>query len=357
MSAYPPPPGMNARAFGPPAEAPPPAPPGIGVPQTSPSWQGSGLGALGSPLQGPAGGTDESSQLEMKKEIANTIEVQVARLIEQARHDTETKVKMELKTIRDAMMATDARLDQMLAQLDSIEPTEPPEPPLEPAIVGQLLSKIEQRWGQEIRTLKQELHQTILAHNHNADLIKHQKDAIDALRERCMKLQSNSAKNSQIQQQLQQLDARLKTHQKQRRLETFFERLAALEQRVALAQGSAWRYPGMPPMVTPGMNVPQGIPPALMLGMGAAGGMPGKGTAVKGGLGYPGVDSTTDAASASGKAGDKAAFKCPADDEVQAHLSKFMASAEAGGAAALAGLSGSAEATLKPDASTEAEGL
>lgn len=50
------------------------------------------------------------------------------------------------------------------------------EAPLDAAQVGQLLARIEQQWGQEIRTLKEELHQTILAHNHNADLIKHHKD-------------------------------------------------------------------------------------------------------------------------------------------------------------------------------------
>merc|ERR1740127_434897 len=85
--------------------------------------------------------------------------------------------------------------------------------------VGQLLSKIEQQWGQEIRTLKQELHQTILAHNHNADLIKHHKDTIDALRERCSKLTNNSVKTNEIQERLQKLDVRLKQQQKQQKLE------------------------------------------------------------------------------------------------------------------------------------------
>merc|ERR1719230_959148 len=108
------------------------------------------------------------------------------------------------------MMVMDGRLDQLLAQLDGIEVSESQEAALDAEAVGQLLSKVEQQWGQEIRTLKQELHQTILAHNHNADLIKHHKDTIDALRERCVKMQNNNAKTSEIQQQLQKLDARLK---------------------------------------------------------------------------------------------------------------------------------------------------
>merc|ERR1719410_804159 len=98
----------------------------------------------------------------------------------------------------------DARLDQLLGQLDGIEQPEPVEAPLDAQAVGQMLSKIEQSWGQEIRTLKQELHQTILAHNHNADLIKHHKETIDALRDKCLK-QSNT-KTSEVGDKLQKLD-------------------------------------------------------------------------------------------------------------------------------------------------------
>merc|ERR1719150_22733 len=152
---------------------------------------------------------------------------------------------MELKQIRDAMVVMDQQLDSLIAQLDGIEPQEPAETPLDADQVGQLLSKIEQQWGQEIRTLKQELHQTILAHNHNADLIKHHKDTIDALRDRCAKLQGNNVKTPEIQQQLMRLDLRLKQQQKQRKLEPIYDRLAALEQRVAAVTqaGPTWRYP------------------------------------------------------------------------------------------------------------------
>merc|ERR1719310_1262698 len=99
----------------------------------------------------------------------------------------------------------DKRLDQLVVSLDGMDPAESQEAALDAEAVGQLLSKVEQQWGQEIRTLKQELHQTILAHNHNADLIKHHKDSIDALREMCAKLQTNNLKTSEIQQQLQRL--------------------------------------------------------------------------------------------------------------------------------------------------------
>jgi len=223
-------------------------------------------------------GADEGA-LEKQREISGTIATQVARLLDKARLDTENKVKMELKGIRDAIVTMDSRLDQMLAQLETITP--PAEAPLDAEHVGQLLSKIEQQWGQEIRTLKEELHQTILAHNHNADLIKHHKDTIDALRERCNRMQGPGAARTaaEIQAQLSRLDA-LPKQQTQRKMEPLFERLTALERKVAVAAAArqaAWRggYPGLPSMPTfpPGMRPPlagAGMTNAAMMAAAAA---------------------------------------------------------------------------------------
>mmetsp|Transcript_14174 Transcript_14174/g.38965 ORF Transcript_14174/g.38965 Transcript_14174/m.38965 type:complete len:402 (-) Transcript_14174:171-1376(-) len=382
-------PGLSAGPPGisrsPPGEAPPPPPAGLGaIPPAL--WQPPGFGGLGAgaspPATGPAAGganaasagaatshgaIGEGRDLELQKEITGTIEAQVQRLLEQARHDTESKVKMELKGIRDSMLAIDASLDQLLAQLDGIEAQEPAEGPMDAEAVGQLLSKIEQQWGQVIRTLKQELHQTILAHNHNADLIKHHKDTIDALRERCVKMQNSNAKTSEIQQQLQKLDARLKQQQKHRKIEPLFERLSALEQRVAAAatQGAAaWRYPGVPPMVPPGMSMPPGISQGMMPGMGAKAaslmaavkGAKGAGFA-PGGAPFGAATMVGDegCAASSGKAGEKAAFKCPTDEEVQARLSKLCVSTEASTAQAGGGIMNDDEAAAVGDDSTEEE--
>lgn len=226
-----------------------------------------------------------------QNEISGTIAAQVKRLLEQARLDTENKVKVELKGIRDAMVQMDGSLDALLAQLDGLEPRT--EPPLDADHIGQLLSKIEQQWGQEIRTLKEELHQTILAHNHNADLIKHHKDTIDALRERCTRLQGGSARSgAEIQAQLSRLDQLTRQQQTQRKMDPLFDRLTNLERNVAqvtTARNAAWRYPAMPPMpMMPGMRPPMGLnAAAMMASMGAAcggmrppfGGRPGAGAA------------------------------------------------------------------------------
>jgi len=293
------------------------APPGISRgPEGQPPglFQASGVGA------GRHGAPPGN---ELQKEISSTIEAQVAKLIEEASQSTAQKVKIELKQIMEAMKGMDTRLDQLLVQIDGVEPSTSNEPPMDVEAVGVLLSKIEQQWGQEIRMLKQELHQTILAHNHNADLIKHHKDTIDALRERCTKLQSSKGRNSEIVQQMQRLDARLKQQQKSRKLEPLFDRLERLEQRVAAAAARAYGGYGMQHMVPPGVQGVPMMPPGM--------GMLGKGAGPKGGgMGLEG------AAASSGRqknSAAKAAYRCPTDEEVQARLSKLSHAADASEAA------------------------
>jgi len=309
------PPGLGP-ACGPPSEPPPPAPPGLFLGSSRPA------GSV------PTAGADDEGAREKQNEISGTIAAQVKRLLEQARLDTENKVKVELKGIRDAMVQMDNSLDTLLAQLDGIEPRA--EPPLDAEHIGQLLSKIEQQWGQEIRTLKEELHQTILAHNHNADLIKHHKDTIDALRERCTRLQGGNARTgAEIQQQLSRLDQLTRQQQTQRKMDPLFERLSNLERNVhqVTARNAAWRYPAMPPMpMMPGMRPPMGLNAAMM--MNAAGLVPGgKGSGMRPPFG--------------GRAGAGAAVMPEAD---AAAMAAAGLDAEEDEAAALAGDAGAATA-------------
>jgi len=223
---------------------------------------------------GLAPGPADSSEEQLQKEITNTIERQVAQLLQQARNETEGKVKIELKTIIEKIMVMERTLDQLNAQLDAIDPPSKDGPAQGGAVsaesVGQLLSKVEQQWGQEIKTLKEELHQTILAHNHNADLIKHHKETLDALQERSHKIANQNMKPTDVQAQLNKLDARLKQQQKQRKLEPLLERIQVLESHVARAaqQSAAWRFPGMGGLGAPGMS--SMLPPG-MLGAGLPG--------------------------------------------------------------------------------------
>jgi hypothetical protein len=210
----------------------------------------------------------------LRKEILLRIGDQVNQLLLQAKKDSESKVKFELKALNDVMRQMDERLDAITATLDEMEQT--PKQAVEQHQVAQSLAKLEQQWGKELGKLKQELHQTIFAHNHNADLMKHQKDALDQIRQE-IDSQKVSPGNDRIKvakDKLAKADAMLKNQQKQRKLEPLFRRLTALESKLM-----AWRWPmgmmgpmgGMPPMGMPPM--PGAQPPGLNMAA-AAGRMP-----------------------------------------------------------------------------------
>jgi hypothetical protein len=203
-----------------------------------------------------------------RQDILKSIGERVTQLLGAARKDSESKVKAELKALNDIMQQMDARIDELIRQLDEIE--QAPEQAVEPQTVAQALAKLEQQWGKELGKLKQELHQTIYAHNHNADLMKHQKDALDSIRGEIESNKSTISDGERIKQAktaLSKADAMLKGQQKQRKLEPLFRRLAAIEQRIATCR---WPMGMMPGMAHPGMGMPPGMP-----GFGMPGGMPG----------------------------------------------------------------------------------
>merc|ERR1719310_2354468 len=158
---------------------PPGTPPGL---EPAPGLEGDAAPGLDG-AAAPAG--DVSASQELRVEILTRISEQVKKSLDGARRESESKVKMELKQVYDKIGSLDKSLDKLLVKLDEAEETRKqvtPEEPLEQATVAKALAKVEQAWGKELGKLKQELHQTIFAHNHNADLMKHQKDALDTIR-------------------------------------------------------------------------------------------------------------------------------------------------------------------------------
>merc|ERR1719159_425023 len=90
------------------------------------------------------------------------------------------------------------------------------------------ISELEQKWGSEVKALKQDLHRTILAHNHNSDLMRHHRDALDEARR---KLDSQTQpKAEQVDAQIDKVDRMLRAGlAKQRAVDALTERLATLE--------------------------------------------------------------------------------------------------------------------------------
>merc|ERR1719473_1796101 len=83
---------------------------------------------------------------------------------------------------------------------------------LEPTHAGLLksdlqksIAKLEEVWEGEVGSLKHELWQTIQAHNHNADLLKHHKTSIDQIQGRASDTTPNPELES-IHSQLIQVD-------------------------------------------------------------------------------------------------------------------------------------------------------
>jgi hypothetical protein len=216
---------------------------------------------------------------DVRAEILARIGDRVTQLLGAARKDSESKVKAELGAMHAIMGKMDSSIDALVRQLDEIE--EAPEQDVEPQTVAQALAKLEQQWGKELGKLKQELHQTIYAHNHNADLMKHQKDALDAIRTELemQKTPNDSDRVKQAKQQLNKADSLLKGQQKARKLEPLFRRLAVIEQKIAAFRWPGGMMPGMMPGMAPGMGMPPGM------GMG----LPGMGMGMPPGMGMPGM--------------------------------------------------------------------
>eukprot|EP00438_Fugacium_kawagutii_P006080 Skav220306 [mRNA] locus=scaffold525:8399:19452:+ [translate_table: standard] len=126
-----------------------------------------------------------SGNAGMDQEHTNAVREKLMKDVEdkllQAKRENERKVATELKFLQNAMHEMDARLDLLNRRLEDAQMQQKPET-VDATSVGQALAKVEQHWGKELNGVKAELHQMIFAHNHNADLIKIQKDTLDKIR-------------------------------------------------------------------------------------------------------------------------------------------------------------------------------
>merc|ERR1719414_2388220 len=130
-----------------------------------------------------------------------------------------------------------------------------PSQTVDQAYLSQSIAQLEQKWGSEVKALKQDLHRTILAHNHNSDLMRHHRDALDEARRR-LDTQTQS-KAEQVDAQIEKVDRMLRAGQaKQRALDALTERMTALEQQVG---DLVPPFGGMLPGVPQGLNA-MGIP-------------------------------------------------------------------------------------------------
>lgn len=186
---------------------------------------------------------------DLHHEIARDIGQQVERMILEAKHHSEGKVGKEIQKVK-------AKMEQISEKIRTVNERVSR---LEGGIHGMLkadlqksIQKLEEVWEGEVGTLKHELWQTIQAHNHNADLLKHHKDAVDQVQARMSESQPNP-EAEQVHAQLMQAEKILKAEQtKEQQIDQLMQRLTVVQHQ--LHGGAMWPgggYPGFPNMPPP----------------------------------------------------------------------------------------------------------
>lgn len=190
------------------------------------------------------------SDSELHHDIARDIGQQVEMMILDAKHQSEAKVGKELQKVKAKMMEMS---DKIKAIGEGLTRLEPPSTGLLKADLQKSITKLEEVWEAEVGTLKHELWQTIQAHNHNADLLKHHKDAIDEVQGRVQETADVASHGGaggispQVHAQMMEMDKIIQREQaKEDQMEQFVARLAAVQQKIVNSVGP-WPSPGQMP--------------------------------------------------------------------------------------------------------------
>lgn len=170
-------------------------------------------------------------------DMASMIARQVEYMIVQARKGSEARVQADLKAAKHSLSQMDEVVQDLTAKVArclALRSPDVPEEnqPVERPYLESKISELEQKWGTEVKALKQDLHRTILAHNHNSDLMRHHRDALDEARR---SLDANTKPtNEQVEACAEKVERILRAGQsKQRTLESLTERLSTVEQQIA----------------------------------------------------------------------------------------------------------------------------
>lgn len=199
-------------------------------------------------LPGMAAEAPSAAGADVHQDIARDIGQQVEAMILSAKHQNETKVGKEIQKVKAMMAKTSEKVKTVSERLAALEPASTG---LLKADLLKSIAKLEEVWESEVGTLKHELWQTIQAHNHNADLLKHHKESIDQVQASI----DEAAPSPELQQVQAQIEAQLRQAerllQREREKET---KMDAILQRFNVLQGqisgaglaAAWGLPGFP---------------------------------------------------------------------------------------------------------------
>uniref|UniRef100_A0A7S4VXL1 Uncharacterized protein n=1 Tax=Alexandrium monilatum TaxID=311494 RepID=A0A7S4VXL1_9DINO len=171
---------------------------------------------------------------DVHHDIARDIGQQVEVMILEAKRQSESKVGKEIQKIKVKMEQMSEKIKVITERVSRLEPGSGG---LLKKDLQQSIAKLEEVWEGEVGTLKHELWQTIQAHNHNADLLKHHKDAIDQVQARMSEVAPNP-ELEQVHAQLLQVDKVMHREVgKEQQMDQFMQRLTMLQQQVSAGAG------------------------------------------------------------------------------------------------------------------------
>lgn len=165
-------------------------------------------------------------------------------MILDAKRQSETKVGKEIQKIKQKMENMTEKIRMITERIARLEPGLGAGG-LPKAELQKSIAKLEEVWEGEVGTLKHELWQTIQAHNHNADLLKHHKDAIDDVQNRMVACTPNP-ELEQVHQHLLNLDRIIhKELAKENQIDQLMQRLGVLQQQLTPSAGWNTLSPGL----------------------------------------------------------------------------------------------------------------
>lgn len=267
--------------------------------------------------------------MAVSNDVALAVGQQVEQMIMQAKSDSELRVRHELS-------GTKTRLAQMKGMIEEISErvirvsraggAGGQDGTVDQRFLTDVVGQLEQKWSTEVKALKQDLHRTILAHNHNSDLMRRHRDALEDTKRKMDLMTLPRAEH----QDIDKVERALRGGQtKQRAVDALAERLVDLEQQ------------HMQMLIAAGMHGPGGlVPPPGMVG-GAAGGPAAAAAAA-----------ATAAAATKKKNGKE---ETPSEEEVRARFMQASRLAPGGAADAATSFNAEAPVFIPRGAAAEAE--
>lgn len=183
----------------------------------------------------------------MHHDIAKDISMQVEMMVYKAKQASELQVRKEIQKIKTKLEGMQEKMKLISERCVTAEQTSP-SGGLTRDELNNSIVRLEEVWETEVGALKHELWQTIQAHNHNADLLKHHKEAIDSIGLRIKETQP-SPDTENLQTKLAQLEKLIQSeNQKDHQISQLIQRLTHVQNQMAAgAAAAANPWPGMPP--------------------------------------------------------------------------------------------------------------